>query len=113
MILADPWGYSVIPPGIERGEIVSPSGRNVPWWIILLFKFVRLFNPLALFRVCGRLSNRFMKRVRSDLFAPFDILWENEEDNLAPDYLYHANLHTPRYILYCLLFYLDINLCTA
>ena len=96
LILADPWGFAVLPPEIETGQFVSPSGRVIPWWFIILFKIYNLFNPLAAFRLGGRFSYRLIKRMRSDILQPFNILWENEEDNLAADYLHQANLHTPR-----------------
>ena len=32
---------------------------------------------------------------------PFNILWENEEENRTGDYLHQANLHTPRLVHGC------------
>ena len=96
LILADPWGFAAYPPEIENGQYVSPSGRVIPWWFIILFKIYNLFNPLSLFRLLGRFSYGLIKRRRMDIWQPFNILWENEEDNVAADYIYQANLHTPR-----------------
>lgn len=95
LILADPWGFTNLPPEIENGQFVSPSGRVIPWWFMILFKIYNYFNPLALFRLGGRYTLGIIKRRRQDICQPFNILWEKEEDNITGDYLHQANLHTP------------------
>lgn len=95
LLLADPWGFTALPPEIENGQYVSPSGRTIPWWFFILFKIYNFFNPLALFRVGGRYTLSLIKNRRRDICEPFNILWEKEEDNVSADYLHQANLHTP------------------
>ncbi len=95
LILADPWGLTALPPEFESGQFVSPRGRVIPWWFVLLFKIYSFFNPLALFRFGGRYTLGLIKRQRRDICEPFNLLWEREEDNVAGDYLHQANLHTP------------------
>ena len=97
LLLADPWGFTALPPEIENGQYVSPSGRTIPWWFFILFKIYNFFNPLALFRVGGRYTLSLIKNRRRDICEPFNILWEKEEDNVSADYLHQANLHTPRW----------------
>ena len=95
LILADPWGFTPYPPEMDNGQYVSPSGRTIPWWFVFLFKTYSWFNPLALFRLGGRYTLGLIRRRRQDICEPFNILWENEEDNVSADYLHQANLHTP------------------
>ena len=54
-----------------------------------------------MFRLGGRYTLGIIKRRRQDICQPFNILWENEEDNITGDYLHQANLHTPRLVHGC------------
>ena len=54
------------------------------------------FNPLALYRLFGRISLNVIRRIRSDLAKPYASLWENEDDNVLYQYIHHCNLHSPR-----------------
>ena len=84
---------------MDNGQYVSPSGRTISWWFVLLFKAYSWFNPLALFRLGGRYTLGLIRRRRQDICQPFNILWEKEEDNVSADYLHQANLHTPTYVI--------------
>ena len=99
LILADPWGYGPLPEitPFHQDYRWRRTGRRLSWWFRILAQFLFQFNPLALYRLFGRISLYVIRRVRSDLGKPYTIFWENEEDNVLYQYLHHCILHSPRY----------------
>jgi len=98
LLLADPWGYGILPEITPLDpEYVNPrTGKKTSLFFRLLAQILLSFNPLAMYRLFGRLSLYILSRLRSDLSKPYDVLWRNRSDNVLYKYVQFCNLQTPR-----------------
>ena len=98
LLLADPWGYGILPEITPLDpEYISPrTGQKSSLLFRLLAQILLSFNPLAMYRLFGRLSLYFLSRLRTDLSKPYDALWSNKNDNVLYKYVHYCNLQAPR-----------------
>ena len=104
LIIAEPWGYNTSRDvsAVNEDYVCPETGQRLPWWRHFITKFLHHFNPLAIYRLGGRLSLYVLIRVAGDptyfslAAEPYDALWENADDNVMCKYIHHCILHNPR-----------------